>query len=70
MVERVRLACGKIIQVSPDPRARRRLVENEADAKDARFWIGKIKSADRMLYDRPADRNAFEELHPKQDSLL
>lgn len=43
----------------------RRRAENEFCARDARFWIGKIKSADRMLYDRPADRNAFEELHPK-----
>jgi hypothetical protein len=49
------------------PRALRKLrrrAENDFYAKDARFWAGKIKSADRMQYDRPADRNSHEELRP------
>lgn len=65
MSEKYTLPCGKVIQISTNPRKRRRFMENELAAKDARFWIDKIKSADRMLYDRPVDRNAFEELHPK-----
>ena len=48
----------------------RRCMENDFYAKDARFWINKIKSADRMLYDRPVDRNALEELHPKALPLI
>lgn len=40
----------------------RRKLENEAYAKEARFWDGKIKSADRMHYNHPVDRNALGEL--------
>jgi hypothetical protein len=52
----------------PTRRALRKLkrrAENEFFAQEARFWIDKIKSADRMLYDRPVDRNAIEEIFPK-----
>jgi hypothetical protein len=43
-------------------RKRRRRLENEAYAQDARFWNGKIKSADRMGYKHPADKKALGEL--------
>lgn len=46
-------------------RKMRRRAENDFYAKDARFWVGKIKSADRMQYDRPINRGAVEELHTK-----
>jgi hypothetical protein len=40
------------------PRAKRKIkrrIENDAYAKDAKAWIGKIKSADRLKYDRPVN---------------
>lgn len=58
-----------MVQISTNPRKRRRFLENEFYAKDARHWVGKIKSADRMDYDQPIDRKAREELHPKTELI-
>jgi hypothetical protein len=65
MSDPFRLPNGKIVMVSRNPRKRKRFLENEAAAVEARFWIGKIKSADRLQYDRPVDRNAVQELLPR-----
>lgn len=46
-------------------RKMRRRAVNDFYAQDARFWVGKIKSADRMQYDQPVNRDAVEELHTK-----
>jgi hypothetical protein len=43
----------------------RRKAENDAHAKDARFWLN-IKSADRMGYKKPVDRQAAKELSHKR----
>lgn len=60
------LPCGKVVHVSENPRKLKRFLENEKYAVDARFWIGKIKSADRSeLHTRPVNRNAVEELRTK-----
>lgn len=40
------------------PRKKRRIIENDAYAKDARYWRGKPKSADRLLYDKPVNKQA------------
>jgi hypothetical protein len=47
------------------PRAARKLRRHlaaDAAAKEARFWVGKIKSADRMAYTHPANRAAAKML--------
>ena len=49
---------GNLFMVELSDRAKRKIrrrQENEAYAVNARFWINKIKSADRKLYDRPTD---------------
>jgi hypothetical protein len=43
----------------------RRRVENDAYAKDARFWLN-LKSADRMGYKKPVNRQAAKELSHKR----
>lgn len=40
----------------------KRRAENDFYAKDARFWNGKLKSADRMNYDKPINRQAVKDL--------
>ena len=52
----------------PSPKALRKLrrrVENDAYAKEARFWE-KPKTALRMGYDKPIDRQASKELSHKK----
>lgn len=64
------LPCGKVVHISENPRKLKRFLENEFYAKDARFWNGKIKSADRTLvHDQPVDRLAKRILHPRADKL-
>lgn len=39
-----------------NPRKLKRFLENEAHAREARFWVGKIKTADRsLLHDQPVN---------------
>ena len=38
----------------------RRKAEVAAYAVEARFWIGKIKSADRILHDKPIDAQSVK----------
>jgi hypothetical protein len=43
------------------PKALRRLkrhLEAEREAENARFWVGKVKSADRLLYTTPVNKAA------------
>jgi len=50
----------------------RRRIENDAYAETARFWRNQ-RSADRMLYDKPVDRQAarmFRKLTPKKGRTL
>jgi hypothetical protein len=42
----------------------RRRAENDTYAKDARFWMN-LKSADRMGYKNPVNRQASKELSGK-----
>ena len=42
-------------------RKRQRRADNEALAKDARFWRG-LKSADRIHYSQPVNRQAAKDL--------
>jgi hypothetical protein len=54
--------------VSPSPKALlklRRRVENDAYAKEARFWE-KPKTALRMGHDKPINQQAAKELLPKR----
>lgn len=43
-------------------RRRKRALENDFYAATAQAWSGKIKSADRLAYDKPADTQAAKEL--------
>ena len=43
-------------------RKKKRQTENNLYAKTARFWKGKIKSADRMFYDKPVNSAAVKEI--------
>ena len=52
----------------PSPKALRKLrrrVENDAYAKEARFWE-KPKTALRMGYDKPIDRQAVKDLRARR----
>lgn len=51
-------------------RRRKRRAENDFYAQDARFWVDKIKSADRtMVHDQPVDRLAHRMVHPRAHEL-
>lgn len=64
------LPCGKVVQVSENPRKLKRFLENQYSAQEARFWINKIKSADRtMLHDRPVNYEAYKIIHPRAYAL-
>lgn len=47
----------------------RRRAENDFYAQDARFWIGRIKSAERMGYDQAVNRGAREEVSSKVEPI-
>jgi hypothetical protein len=54
-----------MLELSPRAlRKQRRRQEAEAYAATARFWRN-IRSADRMLYNQPVDRQAAQELSHK-----
>ena len=64
------LPCGKVVHISENPRKLKRFLENEFYAVDARFWVDKIKSADRTLvHDQPVDRLAHRMVHPRAHDL-
>lgn len=70
MSDKYTLPSGKVIQISTNPRKRRRFLESEQAAQGARFWINKIKSADRtMLHDQPVDYEAYKIVHPRAHDL-
>ena len=52
-----------VVQMPTNPRKLKRFLENEFYAKDARFWIGRVKSADRTGSLRPINRQAAAHLN-------
>jgi hypothetical protein len=70
MARKFILPCGKVVFISENPRKLKRFLENEFYAVDARFWVDKIKSADRtMVHDQPVDRLAHRIIHPRAHDL-
>lgn len=55
-----------MIQIPKNPRKLKRFIENEAYAKDARFWVGKIRSADRSeMHAQPINSQAVRQTRNK-----
>lgn len=50
----------------PNPRKQRRRLENEFYAKDARFWTGKVRTAERIGSLQPVNKQAFRGVNTRK----
>ncbi len=48
-----------MVQIPQKPHRRKRFLENEFYARDARYWTGKVKTAERIGSLQPVNKQAF-----------
>jgi hypothetical protein len=53
-----KVAAGEEELSEKEIRRVKRRMEAEREAENARFWVGKVKSADRLLHTTPVNRAA------------
>jgi hypothetical protein len=56
-----------MVQIPKNPRKLKRFLENEAYAKDARYWKGRVRTADRLdIVSSPVNRQALNQTNRRR----